>query len=53
MWLLEDVQRFTLDVSEAEYVVNAIRMQLRNETPAAARRMDSFPKSHLAERQGA
>lgn len=45
MWLLEDVQRFTQDVSEAEYAVDAIRMRLRNGTPAAARRLDSFPKT--------
>jgi hypothetical protein len=45
MWLLEDVQCFTLDVSEAQYVVDAIRMRLREGTPAAARHLDSFPKS--------
>lgn len=47
MWLLEDVQRFTVDVSEAQYVVDAIRMRLQNGTPAAARCMKSFPKVPL------
>ncbi|KHA80263.1 hypothetical protein NC77_02360 [Janthinobacterium lividum] len=47
LWLIEDVQRFTLDVSEAQYVVDEIRMRLQKGTPAAARSMDSFPKKPL------
>jgi hypothetical protein len=43
MWSLEEVQRFTRDVSEAQYVVDAIRMGLQNGTPAPARRLESFP----------
>lgn len=43
LWLIEDVQQFTRDVSAAQYTADAIRMKLRNGSPVRAWPLACFP----------